>query len=477
MPRPDPKYLFVDLDGTLMKTDLLYEAFVHILFHQPWSLFLMPLWLIQGKSVFKSEIFSRYKTDLTHFPLNRHVLNVIYEAKTKGEKVFLATASHHHMAKEITASLGLFDGLIASNGQENFKGAKKYTEIKRVCEDEPFAYIGDAACDIAIWKHAALAYIVNPNIILRLRLKNLATPQIVLKKERYQNRSFLKVFLKQIRLHQWSKNLLLFIPLITAHRFWDGQEWLNTVLAFFAFSLVASTIYLINDLSDLDNDRGHPSKINRPLAYGDFPIPLALILVPILFYCSWLFTSHLPNVFVYWLAAYFASNILYTFWFKKIAVIDVVFLSLLYTLRIHAGGSVSLTSISHWLLAFSTFFFFSLAFIKRYTEIANAEDKTDIRGRGYKHSDQMAIFTFGCSTSFLAILVMVLYLNSTDVKALYNNPDRVWFMMPLLLYWVTRLWLLAHRKQLDEDPVVFAMRDPVTWVVLVMLGGILLMAI
>lgn len=477
MTRGDTQFLFVDLDGTLIKTDLLYEAFVFILFHKPWCLLAMPFWLVRGKSFFKSQIFARYKMSPSNLPLNQQVLKLIYEAKTSGQKVFLATASPAQVAKPVADSLGIFDGLIASSAEVNLKGTKKYREIERICQKESFSYVGDSVKDLAIWKHAAVSYIVSPNLFLRILLWQIKTPKVLLTKARYQNRSLIKVFLKQIRLHQWSKNLLIFVPIIAAHRFWDSEEWLKTLIAFFGFSLVASSVYLINDLSDLDNDRSHPTKKNRPLAHGDFSPILALGLAPLLLVLSWLLSQALPPPFWFWLIAYFVSNLLYTFWFKKIAVIDVVFLSLLYTLRIHAGGSVSLTPISHWLLAFSTFFFFSLAFVKRYTEIVKAEGKTDIRGRGYRTSDQLAIFTFGCSTSFLAILVMVLYLNSSEVAVLYNHPERVWYMMPLLLFWVTRLWLLAHRKELDEDPVVFAMRDPVTWGVMTILFGILLLAI
>jgi 4-hydroxybenzoate polyprenyltransferase len=267
---------------------------------------------------------------------------------------------------------------------------------------------------------------------------------------------------RALRLHQWPKNLLVFVPLLTSHRIFERDAFVIGVHAFVAFSLTASAVYLANDLIDLEDDRRHPRKHARPLAAGEVPIETALALIPVLAIAASLVALQLAPDFVALLGAYVAANLLYSLGLKRVVLVDVFVLAGLYTVRILAGAAAAAVPLSHWLLAFSMFVFLSLAFAKRFVEVSNvaARAETEVAGRGYLARDGPLVGMLGTCAGYLSVLVFALYVTSREVVVLYRSPAILWFAVPVLLYWISRVWLLAHRGALNEDPVVFALRDP-----------------
>lgn len=288
----------------------------------------------------------------------------------------------------------------------------------------------------------------------------------------------LRTALKQMRPHQWVKNFLVFLPLIAAHQFREPDAWRLGALAFISFSCAASAIYIFNDLLDAKGDREHPKKKHRPIASGAFPVGAALgLCIGLLLVSIWIGLS-LHVDYLYVIFAYIGLNVLYSTGLKRKLSLDVVFLSIMYTLRLLAGGAATDVTISQWLLAFSTFFFFGLALVKRYTELVRLEDHSiQSQGRGYAKMDRYALLGIGIASSFMSILILTLYFNSTQVTALYSHSERMWLTIPVFLYWTTRLWVLTERNQIDDDPVVFALKDPMSWLTAVAVGVVMWLAL
>lgn len=275
--------------------------------------------------------------------------------------------------------------------------------------------------------------------------------------------------IKALRPHQWVKNVLLFLPLLMAHQLGDRTAWTAAVLAFVCLSLAASGVYVTNDLLDVESDRQHPTKRLRPFAARELSMGAGLVMGPGLFAAAfviaWLF---LPPLFVAALALYVVTSSSYSLRFKRVMSLDVLVLAGLYALRIVAGGLATGIDVSPWLLAFSMFFFLSLAVMKRYTELdrlLEAGASLSQSRRGYKGMDMEVLRSVGPMSGYLAVLVFVLYINSDKVVSLYSHPDFLWLIAPLMLYWITRIWILAHRRQVDDDPIVFAVRDPMSYLV------------
>jgi 4-hydroxybenzoate polyprenyltransferase len=303
------------------------------------------------------------------------------------------------------------------------------------------------------------------------RMKHFTTPPIALPSESSRAIGLFRA----LRPQQWVKNVLIFVPLILSHRIRDSHSLLLALFAFADFSLCASAVYLLNDLLDLEADRLHPTKKNRPIAAGKVSIPTALIAALILLVASLGLAFFSANRhLVQLLALYFLISSAYSFFLKRVAMLDVVTLAGLYTLRIFFGAVATGITISTWLLAFSVFFFMSLAMVKRFSALARlpADNPGPLSGRAYTRSDMPMIASLGSASGFVSVLVMALYINSQDVLALYARPQLLWLMCPLLLYWVSRLWLLAHRGDLNEDPIVFAVYDEISYLI-----GILVIAI
>lgn len=449
--------LCVDLDGTLIKTDALLEGLCALLKQNVWLLFLLPLWLLRGRAHFKREVARRVSLDPRRLPYNEAFLDYLKEQRAQGRTLVLATASDALLAQRIAAHLGLFDEVIASDGKHNLKGRQKLRALEARFGAQGFDYAGNDRADLRIWPHARHALVVNARAPLMEAALRVAQVAQVFPDER-RNRG--RILLRAIRAHQWVKNVLVFIPLLTAHQL-SASALGQAVLAFVAFSLCASSVYLLNDLADLDADRAHPTKRRRPLASGELPLPTAFALVPLLLLASVGVALWLPPMFLVVLACYFGLTVAYSLYLKQIALLDVLVLAILYTTRILAGSVAFGMAISPWLLAFSVFIFLSLAFVKRYSELRLLRSlaKTSAKGRGYFAGDLEQLGNLGAASGYISVLVLALYLNSEEVTTLYRWPELLWLALPPLLYWMSRVWLLAHRGQIDQDPVVFALHD------------------
>lgn len=450
--------LYVDLDGTLIKTDLLWESLIRLIKQNPLLLFVLPFWLLKGKAGFKEAIAQRVDLDVTLLPYHQEFLNYI---KDLNRPLILVTASVEKYAKQVAEHLGIFSEVMATAGGINLSGSTKLKAIQEKVGGK-FGYAGNAKIDCTLWDQADEIIMVNP-------------PGSVI--SRYQNRKEIKLFIgkknplrtliKTIRLHQWMKNLLIFVPLVLAHRIMNSDTLVTTLIAFLSFGCCASSVYICNDLADLDSDRAHATKCNRPLASGNLSIGTGILIFVIMLTLGVALATQLSLGFQIVLGVYFVSTTLYSFWLKSLVLIDVVVLSLLYTLRIFAGGMATGLEVSQWLLTFSLFIFFSLSLAKRYSELKKLEESHGVqsKGRGYRTDDMHQVASFGSSCGFISVLVMSLYINSDKVTRLYNHPQILWAICPVLLYWTARVWLLAHRGLLHEDPVVFALTDRVSYVV------------
>jgi 4-hydroxybenzoate polyprenyltransferase len=387
----------------------------------------------------------------------------------------LATAADHRWAQAVADSTGVFEDVLASSPSVNLKGRAKLEAIERYCETrgwQGFDYVGDSLADLPIWEKAERAFVVagSPRVVRRLRGRR--TPlQVVGGAENARGAAF-----RALRPAQWVKNLLLFAPLALAHEFSSGDKLLAAVLAFVAFCLCASSVYVVNDLLDLDADRRHPRKRRRPFAAGTLPVARGPWLA---MGCAGLGLSvallSLPPAFTAVLMGYMILTSLYSGWVKRVVLADVVLLSGLYTIRVLAGGLATGVPVSEWLLVFSMFFFLSLAFAKRYSELSRLreEDVSSTHGRGYRAEDWSLLESIGPTSGYLAVLVFALYAHSEHMASLYANGWALWLICPLLIYWISRVWLKAKRRELTEDPVLFAVRDRVS----VLLGIVVLLLV
>lgn len=434
--------LCVDLDGTLVKSNLLVESLVSVIRQQPFLVFVLPVWLAAGRARFKRELALRCDVDVSLLPYDEKVLSDLRRERLNGRPLYLATGADEMLARRVATHLALFDGVVASDGVDNIKGEAKAQALAARFGEKGFDYIGNDRHDIPVWERSREPIKVEPR---GHRLSDLV---------------------RGLRVHQWAKNLLLFVPLLTSHRVLNAHSVAEAMLAFASFSLLASAVYLANDLFDLEDDRRHPSKRKRPLAAGELRIETAMMVIPALVLAAGAIASLLPWQFGALLALYVAGNLAYSLLLKRIALLDVFLLAGLYTLRILAGAAAIQVAVSHWLLAFSLFAFLSLAFAKRFVEVANvaARNETVVGGRGYVAHDGAVLGALGTASGYLSVLVFALYITSREVVVLYRSPAILWFAVPMLLYWISRVWLLAYRGHLHEDPVIFALRDAPSWI-------------
>jgi 4-hydroxybenzoate polyprenyltransferase len=450
--------LCVDLDGTLVRSDLLVESVFALLKKNFFFLFLLPIWLCRGKAHLKSQIASRVEIDVSLLPYQAEFLEFLNTRHRAGGRLILATASDSRIANAIAGHLGVFDTVLASDSGMNLSGVRKLQAIRELFGENEFDYAGNGKIDIAIWRQANAAILVNPDRGVAGALSEICRVERVFEN---QERKDWLAYVKAIRLHQWLKNLLIFAPLMLAHRIDEPVLLLQAGVAFLSFGLCASSVYVLNDLFDLPFDRSHPNKHMRPLASGTVPIIHGMAMVPLLLLGSFMLALSLPSEFLAVLGLYYVVTLLYTLRLKHYAMIDVIVLASLYTLRILAGAAAVTTEPSFWLLTFSMFMFLSLALVKRYSELRAIADTGDRipAGRSYRASDLPLLAQFGTASTFMSVLVLALYINSDSVRLLYSRPQVIWLLCPLILYIGSRVWLLAHRNSLHEDPVVFAMRD------------------
>lgn len=456
------RVIAVDLDGTLIRSDTLFENFFLFLRRSPLLFWLPLLWLLRGKTNLKKHLANEVIPDAAFLPYNLELIDWLKKQKVMGAKLILATAANHRIAQAVFDHLGFFDDCIATSGINLSAHNKRKTLIERF-GDKGYEYVGNSQADLAVWESAAVIHMVNPEFGVASAANKLSITQGVC----FQNKpSYFKTLLKALRLHQWAKNSLIFVPLLASHRFLEGALVLDGLLAFLAFGLCASSVYLLNDLIDLPEDRKHLTKRNRPLAAGTLPIKHALLLLPALLFSAFVLSIwFLPWQFAVVLAGYYVLTLAYSLWLKRVVMLDVVALSMLYTSRIVAGAVAMSLIATFWILAFSTFIFLSLAMVKRYTELFDArqngiDEKT--AGRGYYPADFELLAALGGASGFISVLVLALYIHESADAVLYQTPEWMWLALPLLLYWLSRVWLLAHRGDMHDDPIVFALRDNVS---------------
>jgi 4-hydroxybenzoate polyprenyltransferase/phosphoserine phosphatase len=464
----------VDLDGTLIKTDLLWESLLALLKRHPFFGFRIPLWLLKGRAYLKSEIARRVRLDVTALPYNEAVVDYLRKERQGGRELVLATASHVQLAREVAGHLGLFDGRVLGTETANLKGAAKLKALQERFGTRGYDYIGDSTADLPVWSHAHQALIVTNSAALVGRVKQVSPVGQVFEREG----SRFRLFLKAMRVHQWAKNILVLVPLISSHQILSGPRVAAAFVAFLSFSLCASGVYILNDCLDLEADRHHPAKKRRPFASGDLSIPVGLMVSLGCLALSFSLSALLPLAYFFVLALYFVLTSGYSLYLKRLVLVDVVVLAQLYTVRVYAGGAATDIVPSHWLLTFSLFMFFSLALMKRFTEIrlVSQDEETGIRGRGYRTTDAEHIASIGSSSGLIAVLVLALYISGKEVLALYSRPEVLWVICPLMLYWITRAWMLTYRDAMEDDPVVFAVRDRKSYIVAFLIGAILVLA-
>jgi 4-hydroxybenzoate polyprenyltransferase/phosphoserine phosphatase len=465
----------VDLDGTLIRSDLLLESLVLLIKRNPLYLLLLPIWLLRGKAVLKDEIASRVSLNPEALPYDQEFLKWLQAARAEGKSLWLCTAANRQLAESVATHVGLFDGVLASDRNVNLAGSAKAAQLVEKFGEGGFDYCGNERRDLLIWRHARGAVVVRGGARLDREAARLAN--VV---QSFPSRSRpLKAMLRALRPHQWAKNALIIVPLLAAHRVGDRDGVLAGLAAFVAFSLCASSVYLLNDLLDLEADRAHARKSKRPFAAGDLSVLAGLVMAPCLLAGAVLIAAFLPPKFWLVLATYYTLTCAYSFVLKGKVLIDALALAGLYTLRIIAGSAAVAVALSFWFLLFSVFLFLSLAFVKRYAELDALRRMQRLRaaGRGYHVEDLPLLQSLGTAAGYLSVLVLALYINSPDIQALYGRPKVIWILCVLMLYWVSRVWMLAQRGQMHDDPVVFALKDRQSLGIAVLAAGAVALAI
>ena len=447
----------VDLDGTLTLTDTLHESVLSLIKQKPYLLLLLPIWLLEGIAHLKLKVAEHAELDVTSLPYNLPLISWLKKQKQLGKTIVLCTAANNHVAQAVAKHLGFFDEVIASDSTNNLKSANKRRALDKRFGTKGYDYAGNSSADIEVWSGSQHAIVVNANKKIQEKAAEVTTIS-----ENFPSEKILFfVWIKALRLHQWVKNLLLFVPIITAHQIDNFQSLYTLILAFVSFGLCASSVYITNDLLDLESDRKHPRKRNRPFAAAKLPISSGVLLAPVLLVISFSLGAIVSTNILIVLTIYFSLTTLYSFLLKRIILIDTLTLALLFTLRIIAGAAAITIPMSFWLMAFSVFIFLSLALIKRYAElIVQAEaGNNSSHGRGYKVADTSIVQTLGVSAGYISVLIIALYVHSKDVISLYALPEAIFLALPVLLFWISWVWLKANRGEMHDDPIVFAAKD------------------
>ncbi|OKH11061.1 UbiA family prenyltransferase [[Limnothrix rosea] IAM M-220] len=460
--------LVVDLDGTLIRTDLLYESANHHIAKSPFQIFNLIAWASKSKAYLKSALAAKYNIHVESLPYNEDLLRWLRSEKAEsGRTIVLATASHHKLVEAIAEHLQIFDAVFATNDNLNLKGTKKRNLLVEKFGEKGFDYIGDCEADLPVWQSAEEAYIVSSSESF---IKKVQQQCNVIDVFQSRQKSYLASLAKALRPYQWVKNVLLFLPLLGSHLYGDLSLVIAVAMAFAMFSLTASSVYLLNDLIDVNDDRHHHRKRKRPFASGAISLLDGWLIWPCLLGIAFLLAFLLlPPAFMLALGAYYSLTLTYSLFLKRRPLVDVISLAALYTLRIIAGAAATGIVPSFWLLAFSMFVFLSLAFVKRFSELYAAKKKNKgkkLRGRGYSQDDLELVSTMGITSAYMSILVLALYIQDPNTINTYASPKLIWFACPLMLYWVSRIWLITHRGHMHDDPIVFALKDKASWVTL-----------
>jgi len=448
--------LCVDCDGTITPADLLHESVFAMLRSRPWQLFLVPFWLFRGRAFLKEKLAETATFNWRTLPMNDEVMSFVRNERATGRQVVLVTASDRRLASGFAEHLDAFDEVLASDGKLNLAGKNKASVLRERFGVGGYDYIGNSAADLPVWANARMAVIVTRSRRLISRAGRVAA----LNRTISPLKSTPAHYLKMLRVHQWLKNLLVFVAAAAAHQLGNPSILFESLIAFIAFSMSASSVYILNDLLDLESDRRHPRKKNRPLAAARVPIAHGVLLMPLLLIASISISVALNSLFSAILIGYFLLTLSYSMLLKRQVIVDVIMLAGLYTVRVIGGACATHIKPSFWLLAFSMFMFLSLALVKRYAELdLSVGQKTNIAGRGYRAEDLPVLLALGVASGFGAVLIVALYINNPDLVAAYPSPIWLWFVPGLLLYWVSRLWMKTHRREMHDDPVVFTARD------------------
>jgi 4-hydroxybenzoate polyprenyltransferase/phosphoserine phosphatase len=448
--------LVVDLDGTLIRSDLLVESFFLLLSTAPLHALQTLAALRGGRGAFKARVAGAVTLDLDALPFNEEMIAWLWAEKVRGRKLYLASAAHEIYVQAVAAKLALFDGIFASTDATNLKGSAKARALCAAFGRGGFDYAGNSAADLDVWKDAGGVVVVNASPGLLRTTRRLYPGATTLA----PRASGIGGYLEAMRPHQWLKNLLLLVPTLTAHQFGFGAA-LACTLAFVSFSLCASSVYLLNDLLDLRHDRKHATKRHRPFASGAVDTLHGALLFPAVLLLAIVIGLLLPAKFLLVLGAYYVLTLAYSIYLKREPILDVLTLAGLYGIRLLAGAAAIGVDLSQWLLTFSIFLFLCLALVKRSTELIDRLGKGwgDPSGRSYRLTDLSMLQTMATTSGYVAVLVFAFYISSPVVIALYTAPERLWAIPVLLLYWISRVLILTHRGEMHDDPVLFAARD------------------
>ena len=459
----------VDLDGTLVCGDLLWESFVDLMTQRPLQGLAAMASMLRGKAAFKREIARLSPIDAAALTYRTPLVDDLRALRRDGARLVLSTAADEQYARAVAEHVGLFHDVIASDGTCNLSGTAKAAKLVERYGGRGFSYIGNGWADVPVW-HAAgggEAVAAPPGVVRHVQREQ------VVQRVTQPAPGTARALLKAMRPYQWVKNLLIFAPLFASHSVLRLDLWAASVVTLIVFSLCASAIYLLNDISDIKADRLHPRKRTRPFAAGHLSIPVGVAaaagLLAVALGLAFAVVSPLLALVA---AGYVAVTSAYSLALKRMPVADVFTLTGLYVLRVVAGGVATGIALSSWLLAFALFLFLSLAFVKRYAELLITEGA--MAGRGYRHDDLMWMHAIGTTAGYMAVLVLALYVNAPDVAVLYTRPQALWFLCPMLLFWITRLWFRAGRRLVHDDPVIEAIRDPASYVCLALgMAGVL----
>ena len=450
--------LAVDLDGTLIRGDLFIEGMVKLAFTRPWLIPSLLIWLTRGRAYAKKRIFKIVSVDVATLPYDKRVLAWLTGERRNGRTIVLASACDRAAVEAVARHVGLFDAVYASDGETNLKSAKKAQTLAAVFP-EGFVYAGNESADVEVWRTARRAVVVNASSSLAQRAK----AEFDVERDFPSDRGGGEAFIDAIRPQHWSKNVLVFLPMLVGQNWMRPEAWFAAAVAFLALSLTASSVYLFNDASDIEADRNHPRKYQRPFASGTLPIHVGLAGAIVLLATGLGLAASIGLLPL--MLLYFAATAAYSFWLKRVVLLDVFVLASLYTIRIVMGGAATGFLASDWLLAFSCFFFLSLALVKRVAETRALSDRGggDVSGRGYKSTDTEILTIMGVSAGFIASLVLALYLQDDTRAALYSEPFLLWGLPALVILWICRVWLMVARGEMHDDPIVFAARDRYSW--------------
>ncbi|MEM9636071.1 MAG: UbiA family prenyltransferase [Pseudomonadota bacterium] len=459
--------LVVDLDGTLSRTDTLHEALLALVTSDPAKLLKLPGRLGKGKAAFKADVADIGVIDPAELPLNEAVLESLRVARDAGRKTALVSAADHRQVTAVAEAVGLFDEAYGTAEGRNLKGAEKAAFLTAHYGAGRFDYFGDSKADLPVWEAARQAVTVEASPSLRQAAEAVNANTRHISPPQGRARSMLRA----MRPHQWSKNALLLLPMLAAH---DFSNLVAVILGIVAFCLTASAVYVINDLIDLGSDRAHPRKRKRPFASGALTATTGAAMAGGLLGLALIFGLMTGNaLFLAVLLAYLVATFAYSLWLKSKLIVDILMLASLYTVRIIAGGVAASVVLSPWLLGFSMFLFLALAAVKRQAELTDqVASGFENKARAYQVDDLPILRSIALSASQAAVLVLALYISSDNVQLLYPTPEILWLICPLLLYWLLRMVMKAHRGQMPDDPIVFAFTDSVCIAIVILCASI-----